>query len=47
MPRQKPQVHFGDVDLDQEIVIVNGERLTEADALAVTEELGRPQRDDS
>lgn len=39
MPRQKPNVKFGDVDRDNEAVIVNGGRFTEADALAVTEEL--------
>lgn len=39
MPRQKPTIRVGDVDLDKEVVIVNGERFTEADALAVTDEL--------
>jgi hypothetical protein len=32
-------IRFGDVDLDKEVVIVNGERLTEADARAITDEL--------
>ncbi|BCP29593.1 ribbon-helix-helix domain-containing protein [Mycobacterium intracellulare] len=44
MPRQKPKVQFGDVDLDKEVVIVNGERFTEADAFAVTEELAGRER---
>lgn len=32
--RQKPTITTGDVDLDDETVIVNGERFTEADAAA-------------
>lgn len=44
MPRQKPKIQVGDIDLDKEVVIVNGERLTEADALAVTEELAGRER---
>jgi hypothetical protein len=32
-------IRIGDIDLDKEIVIVNGERLTEADALAISDEL--------
>lgn len=44
MSRQKPTITIGDVDLDDESVIVNGERLTEADARAVTDELAGRDR---
>lgn len=40
MSRVKPTIAFGpDLDLENEVVIVNGERLTEADAQAWAEEL--------
>ena len=44
MPRQKPVHTFRDVDLDDEVVIVNGERLTEAGAQAWAEELENRDR---
>lgn len=45
MPRQKPAITIGDVDLDDEPVIVNGERFKEAAAAAVTEELAGRRHD--
>ena len=37
MPRQIPKHTFEDIDLDTEVVIVDGKRFTEADAEAISD----------
>jgi hypothetical protein len=40
----KPHIRIGDVDLDEEVVIVNGERFTEQDANDLADELSGRER---
>ena len=39
MPRQIPKHTFEDIDLDVEVVIVDGKRFTEADAEAISDDI--------
>lgn len=49
MPRQKPEIHIDDedIDLDKEVVIVNGQRLTEEMAAQIADEAERTSRERS